>query len=251
MLREETVFGPIFSRRLGSSLGINLLPEKGKICNFDCVYCECGWNRDGRDDTVLPTAAKVRGDLERMLKRLAAEGTPVDSITFSGDGEPTLNPDFPQIIDDTLRLRGEYYPQAKVSVLSNATRVHLPQVFNALRKVDNPIMKIDAPPNALVELINQPAPGYDVGRVVDALKAFNGDFVLQTCMLRYDKFDSAKPEVIDGMLEIVRMLHPREWMVYTIDRPTPMLGLQKFTPDEMRALVKPLLDEGFCIQIKG
>ena len=194
MLREETVFGPIFSRRLGSSLGINLLPEKGKICNFDCVYCECGWNRDGRDDTVLPTAAKVRGDLERMLKRLAAEGTPVDSITFSGDGEPTLNPDFPQIIDDTLRLRGEYYPQAKVSVLSNATRVHLPQVFNALRKVDNPIMKIDAPTNALVELINQPAPGYDVDRVVDALKAFNGDFVLQTCMLRYDKFDSACPK---------------------------------------------------------
>ena len=138
-----------------------------------------------------------------------------------------------------------------MSVLSNATRVHLPQVFNALRKVDNPIMKIDAPTNALVKLINQPAPGYDVDRVVDALKAFNGDFVLQTCMLRYDKFDSAWPEVIDGMLEIVRMLHPREWMVYTIDRPTPMLGLQKFTPDEMRALVKPLLDEGFCIQIKG
>lgn len=251
MLREETVFGPIFSRRLGSSLGINLLPEKGKICNFDCIYCECGWNRDGRDDTVLPTAAKVRGDLERMLKRLAADGTRVDSITFSGDGEPTLNPDFPQIIDDTIRLRDMYYPQAKVSVLSNATRVHLPQVFNALRKVDNPIMKIDAPTNALVELINQPAPGYDVNRVVEALKAFNGEFVLQTCMLRYDRFDSASPEVINGMLEIVRILRPREWMVYTIDRPTPMLGLQKFSPDEMRALVKPLLDEGFCIQIKG
>ena len=137
MMRETLVFGPIFSRRLGASLGINLLPEKGKLCNFDCIYCECGWNRDGRDDTVLPTAAKVRGDLERMLKKLAAEGTRVDSITFSGDGEPTLNPDFPQIIDDTLHLRDEYYPQAKVSVLSNATRVHIPRVFNALRKVDN------------------------------------------------------------------------------------------------------------------
>ena len=116
MIREETVFGPIFSRRLGSSLGINLLPEKGKICNFDCIYCECGWNRDGRNDTVLPTAEKVRTDLERMLKKLVAEGTPVDSITFSGDGEPTLNPEFAQIIDDTLRLRDEYYPKAKVSV---------------------------------------------------------------------------------------------------------------------------------------
>ena len=251
MIREETVFGPIFSRRLGSSLGINLLPEKGKICNFDCIYCECGWNKDGRDDTVLPTAEKVRGDLERMLKKLVAEGTPVDSITFSGDGEPTLNPDFVQIIDDTLRLRNEFYPKAKVSVLSNATRVHVPEIFNALRKVDNPIMKIDAPTNELVERINKPAPGYDVKRVVEALKAFEGDFVLQTCMLRSDDFDSSRPEVIEGMLEIVRMLKPREWMVYTIDRPTPMQGLQKFTPDEMRALVRPLIDEGFCIQIKG
>ena len=251
MLREETVFGPIFSRRLGSSLGINLLPEKGKICNFDCIYCECGWNRDGRDDTVLPTAAKVRNDLERMLVKLQKEGTPVESITFSGDGEPTLNPEFPQIIDDTLRLRDLYYPQAKVSVLSNATRVHLPEVFAALRKVDNPIMKIDAPTNELVAKINNPAPGYDVQRVIEALKQFGGDFVLQTCMLRSPDFDSSKPEVVGPMMDIVRQLKPREWMVYTIDRPTPMQGLVKFSPDEMKALVKPVIDEGFKVQIKG
>ena len=251
MIREETVFGPIFSRRLGSSLGINLLPEKGKICNFDCIYCECGWNRDGRDDTVLPTAAKVRTDLERMLQRLVNEHTPVDSITFSGDGEPTLNPEFPQIIDDTLRLRNRYYPKAKVSVLSNATRVHLPEVFAALRRVDNPIMKIDAPTNELVARINQPAPGYDVARVVEALKKFEGNFVLQTCMLRSPDFDSSSPEVIDGMLQIVRLLKPREWMVYTIDRPTPMQGLQKFSPQEMKALVQPIIDEGVKVQIKG
>lgn len=251
MIREETVFGPIFSRRLGSSLGINLLPEKGKICNFDCIYCECGWNRDGRDDTVLPTAAKVRTDLERMLQRLVNEHTPVDSITFSGDGEPTLNPEFPQIIDDTLRLRNRYYPKAKVSVLSNATRVHLPEVFAALRRVDNPIMKIDAPTNELVARINQPAPGYDVARVVEALKQFEGNFVLQTCMLRSPDFDSSSPEVIDGMLQIVRLLKPREWMVYTIDRPTPMQGLRKFSPQEMKALVQPIIDEGIKVQIKG
>lgn len=251
MIREETVFGPIFSRRLGSSLGINLLPEKGKICNFDCIYCECGWNRDGRDDTVLPTAAKVRTDLERMLQRLVNEHTPVDSITFSGDGEPTINPEFPQIIDDTLRLRNRYYPKAKVSVLSNATRVHLPEVFAALRRVDNPIMKIDAPTNELVARINQPAPGYDVARVVEALKQFEGNFVLQTCMLRSPDFDSSSPEVIDGMLQIVRLLKPREWMVYTIDRPTPMQGLRKFSPQEMKALVQPVIDEGIKVQIKG
>lgn len=251
MIREETVFGPIFSRRLGSSLGINLLPEKGKICNFDCIYCECGWNRDGRNDTVLPTAEKVRNDLERMLVRLSAEGTPVDSITFSGDGEPTLNPEFTQIIEDTLRLRDQYYPNAKVSVLSNATRVHVPEVFASLQRVDNPIMKIDAPTNELAEKINQPVPGYDVQRVIAALKQFGGNFVLQTCMLKSPDFDSSRPEVIVPMLEIVRQLKPREWMVYTIDRPTPMQGLGKFTEDEMRALVQPLIDEGYTIQIKG
>ena len=252
MIREETVFGPIFSRRLGSSLGINLLPEKGKICNFDCIYCECGWNRDGRNDTVLPTAEKVRTDLERMLVKLVAEKTTVDSITFSGDGEPTLNPEFPQIIDDTLRLRDQYYPAAKVSVLSNATRVHIPEVFAALCKVDNPIMKIDAPTNELIEKINMPAPGYDITRVIEALKQFKGNFVLQTCMLRGNGFDSSSPEVILPMMDIVRMLRPREWMVYTIDRATPMQGLEKFSPQEMKTHVQPIIDEGITkVQIKG
>ena len=251
MIREETVFGPIFSRRLGNSLGINLLPERGKICNFDCIYCECGWNRDGRNDTVLPTAEKVRTNLERMLVRLAQKGTPVDSITFSGDGEPTLNPEFPQIIDDTLRLRNQYYPQAKVSVLSNATRVHIPEVFVALRKVDNPIMKIDVPTNELIARVNQPASGYDIARVIESLKQFQGDFVLQTCMLRGNGFDSSRPEVILPMMDIVRLLKPREWMVYTIDRATPMQGLEKFSPQEMKALVQPIIDEGYRVQIKG
>ena len=251
MLREETVFGPIYSRRLGTSLGINLLPEKGKICNFDCIYCECGWNRDGRGDTVLPTAAKVRHDLSNKLQDLYADNVKVDSITFSGDGEPTLNPEFPQIIDDTLALRDQFAPQAKVSVLSNATRVHIPEVFAALRKVDNPIMKIDAPTNALIARINNPAPGYDVQRVVESLKQFDGNFILQWCLLRSPDFDSTRDEVVLPMLDIIRTLRPREVMAYTIDRPTPAQNLQKVTPDEMRTLLKPIIDEGFEVQIKG
>ena len=251
MIREETVFGPIFSRRLGSSLGINLLPVNGKICTFDCIYCECGWNKDGRDDTRLPKAAEVCEALETKLKQLVKEGTPVDSITFSGDGESTINPDFPRIIDDTLVLRDKYYPKAKVSVLSNATQVHRPEIFTALRKVDNPIMKIDAPTNALIEKINHPAPGYDVNRVVEALKQFNGDFVLQTMFLKSKDFDSSSPEVLNGWMDIVRLLKPREVMAYTIDRPTTEEGLQKFTVEEMRSLLEPLINEGFNIQIKG
>ena len=251
MIREKTVFGPIRSRRLGDSLGINLLPEKGKICNFDCIYCECGWNKDGRNDTKLPTAAEVRDALEAKLKQCKTENTNIDSITFSGDGEPTLNPEFPQIIGDTIRLRNLYYPKSKITVLSNATRVHLQEVFDALRKVDNPTMKIDAPTNDLIEKINHPAPGYDINKVVEALKQFNGDFILQTMFLRSKDFDSSSPEVLNGWMDIVRTLHPREIMVYTIDRPTPQEGLQKFAVEEMRRLVQPLIDEGFSIQIKG
>ena len=251
MIREETVFGPIHSRRLGSSLGINLLPRHGKFCTFDCIYCECGWNKDGRDDQVLPTAAQVRSALEDKLAACMLEGTPIDSITFSGDGEPTLNPEFPRIIDDTLRLRDAYYPGAKVSVLSNATRVHVPEIAAALKRVDNPILKIDAPTDALIAKIDHPAPGFRLERVLEALRDFHGDFVLQTMFLRSPEFDSSSPEVLNGWMDIVRGLKPRRIMVYTIDRPTPEAGLEKFSAAEMKALVQPLLDEGFNIDIKG
>ncbi len=251
MIREETVFGPIHSRRLGSSLGINLLPTRGKFCNFDCIYCECGWNRDGRDDQVLPTAAQVRSALEDKLAACLLDGTQIDSITFSGDGEPTLNPEFPRIIDDTLRLRDAYCPAARVSVLSNATRVHVPEVAAALKRVDNPILKIDAPTDELIARIDRPAPGYRLERVLEALRGFHGDFVLQTMFLRSPDFDSSSPEVLDGWMDIVRDLRPRQIMVYTIDRPTPAAGLEKISAAEMRTLVQPLLDEGFSIDIKG
>lgn len=251
MLRENTVFGPIHSRRLGNSLGINLLPERGKLCNFDCIYCECGWNRDGRDDTTLPTAAKVRSDLERLLTQCRDRQTPVDSITFSGDGEPTLHPDFGVVIGDTLALRDRYFPQAQVSVLSNATQVYRREVLEALRRVDNPIMKLDAPTNEMAVRINRPGPGYDVHQVVESLRRFEGDFILQTCLLRSADFDSTQPDVIDGWMAIVRTLRPRRVMLYTIDRPTPQQGLQKVGVDEMRQLVQPLLDEGVCIDFYG
>ena len=251
MIREETVFGPIFSRRLGSSLGINLLPAKGKLCNFDCIYCECGWNRDGREDRHLPDAAEVRLALETKLREGRDAGTPIDSITFSGDGEPTLNPDFPQIVRDTIALRNLYYPKAVVSVLSNATRAGVPGVFEALRMVDNPILKLDAPTTELAGRINRPSPGYDVGEVVRALERFDGNFVLQTMFLRSQDFDSASPEVLLPWMDIVRRLRPREIMVYTLDRPAPQEGLQKYTAEQMRALVLPLIEEGFKIQIKG
>lgn len=251
MMREELVFGPIFSRRLGSSLGINLLPERGKICNFDCIYCECGWNRDGLGDSRLPSAEELRKALEDKLSECREKGVAIDSITFSGDGEPTLNPDFPRIIDITLELRDRYYPESEVSVLSNATRVCDETVFNALRKVDNPIMKIDAPTDELAARINRPQGKYCVGDIVKGLERFNGDFVLQTMFLRAPDFDSSSPEVLGPWMDIVRRLRPRKIMAYTIARETPMEGLGKITAEEMSELLKPLVDEGFNVQANG
>lgn len=251
MLREEVVFGPIKSRRLGWSLGINLLPTKGKICNFDCIYCECGWNADGRDDTKLPSAAEVRSALEAKLADILLEGTRVDSITFSGDGEPTLNPDFARIIDDTIALRDIYCPQAKVSVLTNATKLLSDSVFWALRKVDAPILKLDAPTDERARKINGALPSFRVDDVVKGMKRFEGDFILQTMFLRSDDFDSLEPQMLAKWMDIVRELRPRLIMAYTIARPTPQSGLTAYSAAQIREALKPLEDEGFKIQINA
>ncbi len=251
MLREKLVFGPIFSRRLGASLGINLLPENGKLCNFDCIYCECGWNKDGRDDKRLPLPEELRSALDAKLKSCLEEGTRIDSITFSGDGEPTINPHFAEMIDITLELRDRYFPESVVSVLSNATKICREDVRNALMKVDNPILKLDAATDEFAERINNPACDYSVEEIVADMKAFEGNFILQTMFLKTKDFNTAAPENLGPWMDIVRELRPREIMVYTVARETPEAGLEKFSEQEMREAVMPLINEGFNIQIKG
>lgn len=249
---EDIVFGPIYSRRLGSSLGVNILPTKGKLCNFDCVYCECGWNRDGAvPDRRFPVLSEVEAALREKMSKAAAEGIPVDSITFSGNGEPTMNPDFADIIDVTLSLRDKYFPDAKVSVLSNATLVGREDVARALRKVDNPILKIDASSQKLVDKINKPVGTYRLAEVIENLKSFDGNFILQTMFLKSEEFDTASEDALRAWLDIVRLLRPRQVMVYTIDRETPDKTLRKYTVDEMTAMVQPLIDEGFDVQVRG
>ena len=248
---DDIVFGPIFSRRLGSSLGVNILPSKGKLCNFDCIYCECGWNKDGISDKIFPRLEQVEAALEKKMSKASAEGVPVDSITFSGNGEPTMNPDFPQIIDATLRLRDKYFPEAKVSVLSNATLIGRKPVADALKKVDNPILKIDAASDEAIAIINKPVGRYSLDEVVENLKAFDGNFILQTMFLRSDAVDTVTPELLGRWMDLVRTLKPREIMVYTIDRETPDKTLGKYSVEEMTAFVQPLIDEGFKIQVRG
>lgn len=248
---DDIVFGPIFSRRLGSSLGVNILPSKGKLCNFDCVYCECGWNADGVAERRFPTLEETEAALTDKMERLSAEGTPVDSITFSGNGEPTMNPDFAGIIEVTLRLRDRFFPNAKVSVLSNATLIGRKAVADALKRVDNPILKIDASDDRLISVINRPTGTYRLRDVIENLRSFEGNFILQTMFLKSPEFDAVAPEALKGWIDIVRELRPRQVMVYTIDRETPDKSLEKYTVEEMRKFVQPLVDEEFDVQIRG
>lgn len=255
ILFNHIVFGPIKSRRLGNSLGINLLPKFGKWCSFDCIYCECGWNKDGKKDTQLPTKEEVYEALSSKLHAFKQEGTPIDTITFSGNGEPTLHPDFPQIIDFTLELREKLYPQAKISVLTNASGIGKPAIRKALMKVDNPILKIDSPLESFVNAIDRPNQAYSLSKTIEDMKLFKGNFILQTMFLTGEvegkAIDCLNSEHCEAWRNLVRELKPREVMMYTIDRETPAQNLHKVTEQQMRTVAQPLIDEGFAIQIKG
>lgn len=248
---DSIVYGPVHSRRLGSSLGVNLLPTDGKLCSFDCIYCECGWNRDNFTGGSFPSPEAFRTALRASLEQIAGKGPRLDSITFSGNGEPTLNPHFPEIVDIAVELRDSLAPGTALTVLSNATTCWKPEIFAALRKVDSPVMKIDAATQELAAKINKPVGNYDLQRVVSSLKAFEGDFILQTMFLRCGCFDSASPENLEGWKNIVRTLRPREVMAYSIARETPQKALYGYTEAEIRAFVQPLADEGFHIKINA
>ncbi len=248
---DEIVFGPIYSRRLGSSLGMNILPPKGKLCNFDCIYCECGWNKDNKSEGSFPSPEMVEKALETKLKTLRQKGGKVDSITFSGNGEPTLHPQFASIVELSLNLRDKYFPKAKVSVLSNATKLKSPAVVAALKKVDMPVLKLDAVDEKWVKYLNRPAATYRVEEIVEDLLGFEGNFVLQTMFLKSPDFDSSSEQVLTKWTEVVRKLKPREIMVYSLDRETPQKDLEAFTTEELKKIVKPLIDEGYKIQIRG
>ncbi len=253
---DSIVFGPIRSRRLGSSLGVNLLPAHGKVCSFDCVYCECGWNADGRGDTRIPPLDEVLAALEDGISKCAAAGIPVDTITFSGNGEPTLHPDFAEIVDRTISLRDLYFPRAKVSVLSNATQLHRPDVVGALMKVDNQILKIDSAVDEYAFLIDRPQnPRYSVERIAEQLAVFQGDFILQTMFLKGivdgKPVDCTDPLMTSAWQTLVLRLRPRGVMMYTLDRRTPLDTLEKVTVEEMEEIAAPLRAQGIEIQIKG
>lgn len=245
VIYPSPIFGPIHSRRLGISLGINLMPADGKICTFNCIYCECGFNEDFRPKLRRPTREEVKAGLEKKLKEMHEQGVHPDVLTFAGNGEPTGHPHFAEIMDDTIALRDKYCPEAKVSVLSNSTFIDRPKVHEALMKVDNNILKLDTVDPEYINNVDRPTyPAYDVKKIIEGIRSFNGHAIIQT-MFMHGTFTSGDKTIdvsntdekyVKPWLDAVKYIAPEEVMVYTIDRETPDHDLKKATHEELDAI---------------
>lgn len=252
VLFHSTVFGPIHSRRLGVSLGINLMPDDGKVCSFDCLYCEAGFNSQGKGTSGLPTRAEVKADLEAKLLAMKENGEKPDVITFSGNGEPTLHPEFSGVIDDTIELRDRLCPEAKVSVLTNSTRIFNPEVAEALKRVDNNILKLDSAVEQTMRLIDRPASkDFTVDRVVEGLKQFSGTGVIQTMILRGEHdgipVDNTTDREIEALINAYKSIGPKEVMLYSLDRSTPEERLVKVERPELEAIANRIREAGINV----
>ena len=249
VIYPSPIYGPIHSRRLGISLGINLMPADGKVCTFDCIYCECGYNKDRRPTLPRPTREEVARKLEAKLVEMQRDGLKPDVLTFAGNGEPTGHPHFPEIIEDTIRLRDQYCPQAQVSVLSNSTFIYKSAVRDALMKVDNNILKLDTVDPAYINKVDRPVnPAYDVKEIIDHLKSFHGHVIIQTMFMKGtmdgEDVDDTGEEFVGPWLEAVREITPMEVMIYTIDRETPDHDLQKASPEQLDAIRDRVISMG-------
>ena len=253
VIYPSPIFGPVHSRRLGVSLGINLLPADGKFCTFDCIYCECGYNADFRPHLKLPTREEVQQALEARLLDMQQNGPKPDALTFAGNGEPTAHPQFAGIIDDTLALRDKYFPKAKVSVLSNSTFIHKPEVFEALCKVDNNILKLDTINETYIHEVDRPTGHYDVKQIIECMKAFQGKLIIQSLFMKGThqglSVDNTSDEYVLPWLEIVKEIAPQQVMIYTIDRETPSPLLEKASHEELDRIAAQVKQAGIPVSV--
>ncbi len=241
-LFESIIFGPIRSRRLGLSLGVNLLPQHAKICNFNCIYCECGSNEERRGAEQF---AQFESVIEALESTLTTIDEPLDVITFAGNGEPTLHPQFEQIIERTIELRDRLKPTAKISVLSNATTLGKQSVVRALRRVDNNILKLDSAIEQTAKMIDRPNGNYKVEQVIEQMSLFNGECIIQTMFLRGAGVDNTTPHEIEAWIEAIKRIKPQQVMIYSIDRATPVDKLEKVGREQLEQIAQQVRAEGF------
>ena len=252
-LWDKIAFGPVQSRRLGSSLGINISPTTVKICTFDCIYCECGWTleRSIAPELFFP-AEEISAAIEAKLRQCNDDSISIDSITFSGNGEPTLHPNFEQIIDSLVVLRNQYYPETHITCLSNATQLTNKNVLSAIKKIENPILKLDAVTEPLFQLINKPTIKISVDEIIEHLGKLNGDFILQTLFFKGEidgqPFNNAAEPHLSLWINVVKQLHPKKVMIYSLDRSTPAQTIEKIPVEELQDIVKQLQTVGICAE---
>lgn len=255
-LFDKIIFGPVKSRRLGVSLGINLLPTNVKVCSFDCIYCECGRNpKKYEEKAVLPTRTEVKLKLEEKLEEMKAENLLPDVITFAGNGEPTLHKEFAGIIDDTIELKNQLSPNARIAVLSNATMIHKKEVFQALLKIEDNIQKLDSAFEETVQLLDCPNKNFSLPKTVEQLISFQGKVIIQTLFVK----GSYKDQIVDNTTEkevsswikLLKKIEPSQVMIYTIARDTPTETLEKVPLEKLNEIAKTLKDSGFKVQVSG
>lgn len=254
ILFDKLVFGPVYSRRLGISLGINLLPTKSKYCNFNCIYCECGWNENGnKNKLVLPTRDELRQQLEVKIKELRGTENEPDTITFAGNGEPTVHPEFVGIIDDTIKIRDKFSPKTIISVLSNASLIHKKPIRDALMKVEKNILKLDTGTETTFKLLNQPAGNLGIKQVFENLLLFKGKLIIQTLFVRgwYNGhfIDNTSEKELDAWIPLVKKINPEYVMIYPIDRGTPVKELEKIPEKELIKIAARVEAEGIKTEV--
>lgn len=253
ILFHDVIFGPVHSRRLGFSLGINLLPIDSKICSFNCIYCECGWNPEGNSNSVFSDRNVIFSELEDRLKEIKSNNEPLDVLTFAGNGEPTLHPEFLEIVEDVISLRDKYFPYIKIAVLSNSTTLSNANVVKALKKIDLPILKLDSVIENTFRTINNPSKTFNFNDYISNLKKFNHKLIIQTMFLRGEinnsVIDNTTNYEVDELIKVLKEIKPESVMIYSLDRKAPAKNLIKISSEELREIAKKMKDNYLSVQV--
>lgn len=248
ILFNDIVFGPIKSRRFGVSLGINLLPLVHKVCNFNCIYCECGWTELKQSKVVYFSFEKIINSIKNRFEALSQQNIKIDSITLAGNGEPTMHPDFSKIMETIIDLRSKYLPDVEITILSNSTLLSNKKVVNALLLADKRVMKLDAGSNELLSAINIPLSKRDIRWYIEKLKSFNGNVIIQTIFLKGNYngqfIDNTSSKEVNLWIKALNEIKPKEVMIYTVDREAPVKELEKVSTEKLNEICELVNKQG-------